>query len=398
MKDEVNMELKYAKRLEGLSGNAIRDIFKLLTNPEIISFAGGNPAGYALRNEYIAQLTYDLLMKEGKTILQYGPTEGYAPLRQSLSQHVKAAGIDAPESEILPVTGSLQGLDLICKAMIDPGDVVLVEEPTFLGALHTMKTYQADIRPVKTDDFGVIPEDLEEQIKKLSPKFVYIIPTFQNPTGKTLPVERRKKIAEIAAKYKTLVLEDDPYRELRYAGEPLPAIRAFDDSGYVIYLYSVSKTISPGIRVGAVFAKPDFLRKLTICKQAVDVHTSNLSQAIADAYLRSGKLQEHLDESIVSYRGQMNKMLDMLSLFPKGVKCVKPEGGLFIWLELPAQIDASKLLLEAVKHNVAYVAGTHFYCSGGHENTMRLNFSNASLEKIEQGMKSLATVISEHKG
>ena len=387
------MDINYANRLDGLSGSAIRDIFKLLSRPEIVSFAGGNPAAYALRNEFVAQLTYDLLMKDGKTILQYGATEGYAPLRESLSEHVKGAGVVVPESEILPVTGSQQGVDLMCKALVNPGDVILVEEPTFLGALHTMKTYQANIQPIKTDDFGVIPEDIEEQIKRFSPKFVYVIPTFQNPTGKTLPVERRKKIAEIAAKYKTIVLEDDPYRDLRYSGTPLPAIKSFDNSGYVVYMYSVSKTISPGLRVGALFAKPDFLRKLTICKQATDLHTPTLTQAIADAYLRSGKLQEHLDEAIVSYRAQMNKMLDMLELFPNGVKCVKPEGGLFIWLELPKEMDALAMLQDAVKNNVAYVAGTFFHCSGGHENTMRLNFSNAPLEKIEQGMKSLAGVI-----
>lgn len=387
------MQLKYASRMEHMSGNAIRDIFKLLSNPDIISFAGGNPAASALRDEYVAQLADQVLKKDGKRILQYGATEGYPPLFESIAQFVQTAGIQVDPSQVLPVTGSTQAMDLFCKVMIDPGDVILVEEPTFLGAMHVMKLFQADIKTIKMDADGTIPEDLEEKIQKYHPKFVYIIPTFQNPTGRTLPVERRKKIAQIAAKYETLILEDDPYRDLRYEGEALPAIRSFDESGYVIYLSSFSKTISPGLRVGAILAPAELHRKLVICKQGSDLHTPTLNQAIVDAYLRGGLLFDHMKEALASYGAQMNKMLDMLSIFPEGVKCVRPQGGLFIWLDLPEHIDAGKLLPTAAQNGVAYVAGTHFYAGGGHANTMRLNFSNAPLDKIEKGMNILAQTL-----
>ncbi|MBE5762319.1 MAG: PLP-dependent aminotransferase family protein [Clostridiales bacterium] len=389
------MDFRYAHRLDNLSGNAIRDIFKLLKDPNMISFAGGNPAASALREDFVSELAVKVLKDDGKRILQYGATEGYAPLLESVAEFIKTAGINAPASEVLPVTGSGQGIDLICKAMIDPGDVILVEEPTFLGAMHTMKTYQADIKPLLMDEYGVIPEDLEEKIKKYNPKFAYIIPTFQNPTGRTLPLERRKKIAQIAAKYQTLVLEDDPYRDLRYSGEPLPAIKSFDTEGYVVYMTSFSKTISPGLRVGAVIAPAPLHRKLTICKQGADVHSATLSQAIVDAYLRTGVLPQHMAENIASYSAQMEKMLSMISLFPDGVKCVRPDGGLFIWLDMPEKIDSQALLPIAASKGVAYVSGTYFYPDGGHKNTMRLNFSNSPLDKIEKGMNILASVLDE---
>ena len=387
------MQYNNAKRMEHMSGNAIRDIFKLLANPNIISFAGGNPAASSLRDEYVAQLAAQVMQQNGKNILQYGSTEGYPPLFESIAEFVKTAGIQVDPAQVLPVTGSTQAFDLFCKVMIDPGDVILVEEPTFLGAMHTMKLFQAQIKTVQMDADGMIPEDLEAKIKQYHPKFVYTIPTFQNPTGRTLPVERRKRIAQIAAEYKTIVLEDDPYRDLRYEGETLPAIRSFDDSGYVIYLVSFSKTISPGMRVGAILAPAELHRKLVICKQGSDLHTPNFNQAIVDAYLRGGLLGQHVAESIVSYRAQMNKMLDMLSILPDGVKCVRPQGGLFIWLDLPEHINASALLPTAAQNGVAYVAGTHFYADGGHENTMRLNFSNAPLDKIEKGMNILAETL-----
>lgn len=389
------MELNYAERVQNLSGNAIRDIFKLLSNPETISFAGGNPAASSLRNEYVAELAHRVLMQDGKRILQYGATEGYPPLFESVAEYVKGAGISVSPSEVLPVTGSTQGFDLICKAMLDPGDTVLVEEPTFLGAMHTMKLFQANIKTVAMDAEGLIPEDLEEKIARYRPKFVYTIPTFQNPTGRTLSLERRRRVAEIAARTKTLVIEDDPYRDLRYEGEPLPAIRSFDESGYVVYVVSFSKTVSPGSRLGALLAAPELHRKLVICKQGSDLHTPNLTQAIVDAYLREGQLARHVAESIASYRVQMNRMLDMLRLFPEGVRCVRPQGGLFVWLDLPEHIDAGALLPKAVERGVAYVAGTHFYAGGGHANTMRLNFSNAPLDKIERGMELLAGVLAE---
>ena len=240
-KGSVNeMGLRYASRFDGVTGSAIRDIFKLLTNPEIISFAGGNPANSALQSDVVSRLAQKVLAENGVGLLQYGQTEGYAPLRESAAEFFRHNGVDVKPEELLPVTGSQQALDLICKAMLDPGDAMLVESPTFLGALQTFKLYQAKLVPVDTDEDGVVPELLEEKIKACRPKLIYLIPTFQNPTGRTLSLERRKAIAKLLEKYEDVVLiEDDPYRDLRYAGEPLPAIKAFDTTGRVLYCLSL---------------------------------------------------------------------------------------------------------------------------------------------------------------
>ena len=308
------MGLRYAARFDGVTGSAIRDIFKLLTNPEIISFAGGNPANSALQSDVVSRLAQKVLAENGVGLLQYGQTEGYAPLRESAAEFFRHNGVDVKPEELLPVTGSQQALDLICKAMLDPGDAMLVESPTFLGALQTFKLYQAKLVPVDTDEDGVVPELLEEKIKACRPKLIYLIPTFQNPTGRTLSLERRKAIAKLLEKYEDVVLiEDDPYRDLRYAGEPLPAIKAFDTTGRVLYCNSFSKIISPGLRVAAIACtEPTLMRKLVIGKQSTDVHSPNLNQAIVDAYLREGILMDHIAKISASYGQQMAKMQEDL--------------------------------------------------------------------------------------
>ena len=246
--------------------------------------------------------------------------------------------------------------------------------------------------PVDTDEDGVVPELLEEKIKACRPKLIYLIPTFQNPTGRTLSLERRKAIAKLLEKYEDVVLiEDDPYRDLRYAGEPLPAIKAFDTTGRVLYCNSFSKIISPGLRVAAIACtEPTLMRKLVIGKQSTDVHSPNLNQAIVDAYLREGILMDHIAKISASYGQQMAKMQEMLATFPASVRYTKPDGGIFLWVELPEGINATELLPTATKMGVAYIPGTHFYTEPGtHHNTMRLNFSNATLDKIEKGMNIL---------
>ena len=392
-KGSVNeMGLRYASRFDGVTGSAIRDIFKLLTNPEIISFAGGNPANSALQSDVVSRLAQKVLAENGVGLLQYGQTEGYAPLRESAAEFFRHNGVNVKPEELLPVTGSQQALDLICKAMLDPGDAMLVESPTFLGALQTFKLYQAKLVPVDTDEDGVVPELLEEKIKACHPKLIYLIPTFQNPTGRTLSLERRKAIAKLLEKYEDVVLiEDDPYRDLRYAGEPLPAIKAFDTTGRVLYCNSFSKIISPGLRVAAIACtEPTLMRKLVIGKQSTDVHSPNLNQAIVDAYLREGILMDHIAKISASYGQQMAKMQEMLATFPASVRYTKPDGGIFLWVELPEGINATELLPTATKMGVAYIPGTHFYTEPGtHHNTMRLNFSNATLDKIEKGMNIL---------
>ncbi|MGN0742199.1 MAG: PLP-dependent aminotransferase family protein, partial [Candidatus Fimadaptatus sp.] len=368
-------EAMFADQIRNLNGSAIREIFHLLKVPGMISFAGGNPASSALEPDTVSDIVVDALKADGVNILQYGATEGYAPYRESVAEFVKGCGITTPVDSILPVTGSQQGMDLLCKALINPGDVILAEDPTFLGVLQTMRMYRADIRPIATDEYGAIPASVEEQIKAFKPKLMYIIPTFQNPTGKTMPLERRRELAALASKYGVVLAEDDPYRDLRYAGESLPAIKSFDEDGWVAYLGSFSKLISPGLRVGYMAGDAAIIRKCTMGKQSADVHTANLNQAIVDKFLRKGLLPEHIRTICASYREQMNAMMRELDTFPAGTRYTRPEGGLFIWVELPEGIDALPLLQKAVARHVAYVPGTHFFAGGGHANTFRLNFS-----------------------
>ncbi len=383
--------LRFAHRFDAISGSAIREIFKMIAQPNMISFAGGNPAASALPDDVCAEIARDVLQKDGKRILQYGATEGYPPFVESLHTYAEAQlGCSIPA--VLPVTGSTQAMDLLCKALIDPGDVILVENPSFLGNMQCMRLYQAKLIPVESDENGIIPEKLEETIRQHHPKLLYTIPTFQNPTGITLSAERRAPIAALAAKYGVVVAEDDPYRDLRYAGTPCPSIKSFDKDGWVVFLGSFSKIISPGLRVGFMAGDSRILRKCTIGKQSADVHTSNLSQAIVDQYLRRGLLPDHIASICESYRAQLNAMLDDLSTFPEGTQYTHPEGGLFIFVTLPEGIDAKELLAQAVEKHVAYVPGTHFFCDGGHENTLRLNFSNASINQIHQGMNALREI------
>ena len=387
---ELN-EIRFAHRFDAISGSAIREIFKMIAKPGMISFAGGNPALSALPDRQVAQLAQEALEKNGKAILQYGATEGYPPLLENLKAYAEQQiGCEIPT--VLPVTGSTQAMDLLCKALIDPGDRILVEDPTFLGNMQCMRLYQAELVPVQSDENGLMIDKLEEAIIKYRPKLLYTIPTFQNPTGKTLAADRRPPIAELAAKYGMVVAEDDPYRDLRYAGTPLPSIKSYDEAGWVVFLGSFSKIISPGLRVGFMAGDPRILRKCTIGKQSTDVHTANLNQAIVDQYLRQNLLPGHIKAICASYKEQMDAMLGELATFPAGTRYTRPEGGLFIWVELPEGIDSKVLLDEAVGRHVAYVPGTHFFADGGHENTLRLNFSNSTVEQIHEGMAVLRDI------
>lgn len=386
--------LRFASRFDGISGSAIREIFKMIAKPGMISFAGGNPALSALPDATVSAILADVMQRDGKTILQYGATEGYAPFLVSLQAYVsQQLGCDIPC--VLPVTGSTQAMDLLCKALINPGDVILVENPSFLGNLQCMKLYQAQLVPVESDENGIIVEKLEEAIIRYKPRMLYTIPTFQNPTGKTLAADRRKPIAELAARYGMVIAEDDPYRDLRYKGQTLPSIKSYDQEGWVVFLGSFSKIISPGLRVGYMAGDPRILRKCTIGKQSTDVHTANLNQAVVDQYLRRNLLPDHIASICQSYQAQMNAMLEELASFPEGTLYTKPAGGLFIWVELPQGIDAKVLLEKAVARKVAYVPGTHFFADGGHENTLRLNFSNSIIEQIRTGMAVLRDVFAE---
>jgi len=389
--------LQFARRFEGITGSAIREIFKIASQPGMISFAGGNPAAEALPDSQCAEIAEDVLRQDGKRILQYGATEGYPPFLHSLQSYVsKLLGFDVPGDTLLPITGSTQGMHLLCSAFLNPGDVVLVESPTFLGNMQILRLAESRLISVESDEEGILPDKLEQAVLSHRPKMLYTIPTFQNPSGLTLGAQRRQAIARLAEKHGFLVVEDDPYRDLRYEGRRLPTIKSFDRSGHVAYMGSFSKIISPGLRVGYLAAQEDILRKCTIGKQSADLHTPNLTQAIVDQYLRREILTPHIQAILPGYREKMNRMLEMLSTFPSGFHCTHPEGGLFIFVTMPEGFDAVSMLKEAIERNVAYVPGTYFFPDGGHENTLRLNFSNSTPLQISEGMEQLRILFARH--
>ena len=387
----------FAGHMRGITGSAIRDIFKLLGKPGMISFAGGNPSMNALEPEIIRGLSSEAIDRYGANILQYGGTEGLPGLRSQIAAYLKdTAGVRASAENTLPVQGGSQAFDLLLKALINPGDVILVESPTFLGAIQAMHTYNARLIPMPMDEQGVIIEAAEELVKQHKPKLMYVIPTFQNPTGRTLSRDRRKALAEMAGKYGFVIAEDDPYRDLRYSGEALPSISSFDEEGWVVYMSSFSKYIAPGLRLGAaVVPDASLLRKMVIGKQSVDVHSPLLTQAIVELYLEKGLLPGHLERICGEYRVQLSAMLDGFRYLPDGVAHTVPEGGLFVWASLPEGMNALEKLQRAIEKNVAFVPGTHFYPDGGHHNTFRLNFSMQSVENIALGMQKLGEALSE---
>ena len=385
----------FAGQMKDITGSAIRDIFKLLGKPGMISFAGGNPSNSALEPDVVRTLACEAIDRYGTNALQYGGTEGLPGLRAGIADYLSStAGVRCTADNILPVQGSSQAFDLLLKALIDPGDVILVESPTFLGAIQAMRIYKAQLIAMPMDEGGVIIDEVEKLGQRHHPKMMYIIPTFQNPTGRTLCLERRKALADMAAKYGFVIAEDDPYRDLRYEGEPLPSISSFDEEGWVVYLSSFSKYIAPGLRVGAA-AVPHagLLRKMVIGKQSSDVHSPILTQAIVELYLEKGLLPDHLKRICGEYRKQLTAMLEGFSFFPEGTKHTLPQGGLFVWAELPEGVDAMAALNKAIEQNVAFVPGTHFYPDGGHANTLRLNFSMQEVDDIRAGMERLGRAI-----
>ncbi len=378
-----------------ITGSAIRDVFKLLGKPGMISFAGGNPSNSALEPDVISELSSEVLAKYGTALLQYGATDGFAPLRESAAEFLNGSGVKCTPESILPVQGGSQAFDLLLKALINPGDVILCESPTFIGAIQCMREYNARLIAMPMDQDGIIIEEAEALIREHHPKMMYVIPTFQNPTGITLSLERRQALAALASKYGVVIAEDDPYRDLRYEGDPLPSIQSFDEDGWVVYMSSFSKYIAPGMRLGTAVANPVLLRKMVVGKQACDVHSPLLIQAIIDAYLRKGLMPGHLDRICKGYRAQLDAMLESFSYFPQGTVHTNPQGGLFVWAELPEGLNGKRVFDAALESNVAFVSGTYFYPDGGHENTMRLNFSMCEVPEIREGMKRLGGVIAD---
>lgn len=365
----------------------------------MISFAGGNPSLDALPDRLCADLARDVLLADGKRILQYGATEGYPPFLESLTAYLKSHfGFSMEGDGVLPTTGSTSGMDLLLKALVNPGDAVLVESPTFLGNMQTMHLYEANLIPIESDEGGRAAGCAGGSGAQVSSQAVLRdshVPESLRPHAGRRPAGAHRGAA---AKYGFIVAEDDPYRDLRYQGQALPPIKSYDTTGNVVYLGSFSKLVSPGLRVGYLLAHEELLRKCTIGKQGTDLHTPNLNQAIIDQFLRRDLLDSHVQSIIPGYREKLELMLEELSSFPEGTRYTAPEGGLFIFVEMPEGFDATALFGEAVERGVAYVPGTHFYPDGGHHNTLRLNFSNSTPQQIHEGMGKLRELFAAHLG
>lgn len=387
---------EFAARTDNVNPSVIRQILKLVSLPNIISFAGGMPPPELFPYEDLraaAERTFDSPEK-AIAALQYGPSEGYVPLRQWLSEEMAKEGLEAPGHEILVTTGSQQGIDLVAKAFIDPGDEVVVGNPTFLGALQSFSSFQARFLTVPMDEHGLKPEALTRILEHHKPKLIYAIPTYQNPTGICMSSDRRAEIYAIARVHGVPILEDDPYGDLYFGDERPVPIKALDRDGGVMLLRTFSKILSPGLRLGYAVLPTEIMTRILPIKQCADLHSSGLNQVLVHEYLATGKLTGHLEAIRGVYRQRRDRMLAaMASEFPSDCSWTRPEGGLFVWVTLPTGLSSSALLEEAVSRRVAFIPGQAFFAYGGGDNTFRLNFSNASEAQIDEGISRLGVVL-----
>ncbi len=389
----------YSKNALNMKRSEIRELLKVTRQPDIISFAGGLPAPDTFPVKELEEICSKVLREKGKMALQYGTTEGEAPLRASIAQWMShEKGTIKPEN-ILVTAGSQQGLDMVAKVFVDPGDIIVMELPSYVGGLQAFTSYRAKMIGVPQDDQGMRMDKLEKLLEKLArkkkkPKFIYVVPDFQNPSGVTMSLERRKRLLELAYKYEVPIVEDSPYRDLRFAGETVPAIYALDDQEQVIVLGTFSKIFCPGLRLAWIMAPAQWLDKLVIAKQGMDLCCPTFNQLVASEYIDRGQLPKQIEEIRRLYGRKREAMLKALRKnMPKGVKWTKPEGGLFLWVRLPKNLSANDLFPKAIEEKVAYVVGTAFHCDGKGQNCMRLNFSYPSEEQIEEGVKRLANMI-----
>ena len=397
---------RLAQRTQRMTSSIIRELLKLTERPDVISFAGGLPAPEVFPYAEVEAATARVLREQGKTALQYAATEGYLPLRELLVRHMSRYGIRVKPANVLVTSGSQQGLDLIGKLLVNPGDRILTESPTYLGALQAWTAYQAEYLTVPIDDEGLDVDRLEGELRA-GPKFLYILPNFQNPAGVTLSLERRRRLVELANHYGAPIVEDDPYGQLRYEGEHIPPLVKIDAeyhecangecdfTGNVFYLSTLSKTLAPGLRIAWIVAPESVIGRLVQMKQGSDLHTSTFCQMVAYEVAKDGFLDVHVKKIREVYGERRNAMLDALARhFPEAVRWTRPQGGLFLWITLPEGFDSTALLREALDlEKVAFVPGASFFPTGGGERTCRLNFSYARPEVIDEGIRRLGTVI-----
>lgn len=390
----MNYQRLFADRTKIMGVNAIREILKVVAQPGMISLAGGIPAPESFPLSLMRRLMDSVLTRYGAAALQYDPSEGFGPLREALVDHLKLVRIDALSQEILVTSGSQGALDAVAKVMISKGDCVAVEAPTYLGALQAFAPYEPRYAEVAADDGGMIPDALEHVLRSGKVKFVYLVPTFQNPTGRTLSMRRRQAVARLIQKYNALLVEDDPYSALRYHGEALPPIKTLVPE-HVVYISTLSKVFAPGLRIGFCIAPEPIRKWLVVVKQGIDLHTNTLSQALAAEYLSGGHIQDHLPRIIGLYAPRQRAMLAALArYFPGGFSWSKPQGGMFIWVEGPQGHDMVEHYHQAVARNVAFVPGTFLFAGQDQGlETMRLNFTMANEAIIDRAVQVLADVL-----
>ncbi len=390
----------FSKRARGMKASEIRELLKVTQNKEIISFAGGLPSPDAFPIIDVQNICQKVLEEDGKTALQYCATEGVRKLRVEITQRMKVKeNMDVDYKQILITTGSQQGLDLIGKTFLDTGDIVIVGAPTYLGGTNAFNSYRAKMESIKLDNDGMDPDLLADKLRSLNlhgsnPKLLYIIPSFQNPSGVTIPESRRKKILDIAHEYDVLIIEDNPYSELRYDGKPINSIYSMDKENRTIYLGTFSKVLAPGLRVAWTVAPQELMNKLIITKQAADLCSNTFGQYMAYEYLAQGLIDPHIEKIKAIYRVKRDTMLAALDkYFPPGATWTRPEGGMFIWATLPDNIDTGLMIERAIENKVAYVIGAAFHADRSGKNCMRLNYTYATLDRIDEGIKKLAETI-----
>jgi 2-aminoadipate transaminase len=386
----------FSRLAASLEASIIREILKISSKPGVINFAGGLPAPELFPIDEIRECVDAVLTNSGPASLQYSLTQGILPLREYLAEHVTKKGLPVTAENITITTGSQQGLDLVGRAFLEPGDYVLTELPTYLGALQAFNFYQAIYCPVVMDDNGILVDQAEEKIRQFKPKFIYLVPNFQNPSGITMSLERRQKVIDLAFKYHTPIVDDNPYGELRFSGKAMPSLRGIGGDA-VIGLGTFSKLISPGLRVGWVVAPIACSKIIEKVKQAVDLHSTTFTQYVIYEFLKRGYLEPHIEKIKVAYAQRLGVMEQALrEYFPDNVTWPHPEGGLFLWLQLPEHVSAMKMLKESIDAGVAFVPGRPFHPDGSGDNTMRLNFANASAENIVEGIKRLGKVLKKY--
>lgn len=393
----VDIKNSLSQRVRPLEASAIREMFKLMGQADIISFAGGIPSPEVYPTSELAKISEEILENNGHFTLKYGVTEGYAPLIEQVVSMNKANSIGTDSDSTIITTGAQQGIDLVAKCLINPGDGVIVESPTFVGTLNSLRSYEATLYGVPVEDDGMDLAYCEEILKTKKIKFIYTIPTFQNPTGITMSMAKRKALLELAKRYDCLILEDNPYGELRFRGEYLPTIKSFDDEGRVIYVGSFSKTLSPGLRVGFLVGHSDLMERVIVVKQANDVHTPLLPQMIISEYMNRYSIEKHIAKGCDSCREKCDAMLTAMDkYFPEKAVYTRPDGGIFLWVTLPEGVDTKALLKKAIDKKVAFVPGNSFMVDAAKpSNCFRLNFTTVSNEKIDLGIKVLGDLLKE---